>query len=74
MRGVCLYLECACVDRAGLQTEVQAMEATRFLDEEDNFLVWDTADKVLAYTSLMLSRYSSSYGAFQVILSIDIQS
>jgi hypothetical protein len=43
------------------------METTRFLDQEHNYLVWDTADRALAYTSLVLARYTNTYTEFQVI-------
>ena len=52
--------------RAGLDTEVHAMETTRFLDQEDNYVVWDTADRALDYPSIILSRYTSTYTEFQV--------
>ena len=64
-RKISIYF--ICVIRAGIETEVHAMETTRFLDQEDNYPVWSTADTYLEYPSMMLSRYASTYTAFQVM-------
>ena len=43
------------------------MEATRFLDQEDSLIVWDSAETGLRYPTLMLERYPSTYELYVVI-------
>ena len=53
-------------DRSGMELETFAMEATRFLDQEDVLLVWATANRRLEYMTLMMDRYPSTNPVFQV--------
>lgn len=42
------------------------MEATRFLDEEETLVVWESAEKGLRYPSRILDRYNETKVAFVV--------
>ena len=52
---------------SGMELDTYAMEATRFLDQEEVLLVWATADRKLEQMTLVMDRYPSTYPVFEVI-------
>ena len=49
-----------------MELETYAMEVTRFLDQEDSLIVWDSAERALRYPSLILERYQETYNVYVV--------
>ena len=51
--------------RAAMLDQLVAMDTTRHLGDDDDFLPWYAADRGLTYLDIML-RYWSQYGDFRV--------
>lgn len=65
-----LFIYYTNTNRSGIELETYAMEATRFLEQEDSLVVWDSVERALRYPTLILERYHTTYALYTVNISL----